>query len=225
MLRPHEGAWLQDLSGDFRQRFLRLLPGPFASFPVRLALSVVGVPGEDPPLGLPPVQPATLLQFLTRHDLHRLERYSANMADYHNVTDLVPPLAELFFLRRLHGVHMSFVQAAVLLAVGRQNRPVEDVARELGAPLNQVLALFGKAITKLHAHLKKLLERTEQPEEAADLGARLGTVRKSLGEEQEEAAREVQKHLKATKRSLQKSLQSGEFAMPGEDESPKKRRK
>ena len=221
LLRPTDTtdtSWLTGLTEDFRARFLRLLLGPFQGYPIRLALSVVGVPAAtDSALGLPHVEASNLLHFVTRHDLHRLELYANNMADYHLVTDLVPALAELYFARRLRGLHLSYTQAAVLLAVGRQNRTVEDVAEDLGTPLNQVLALFGKTIAKLSQHLRKLLDQTVPDDAPSRLDAGVA-LRKGLEEEQTEEGKAVEKSLHANKRALQKSLKSGEFAMPSADD-------
>ena len=52
------------------------------------------------------------------------------------------------------GLHVSFsLQAAILLTLGLQQREVSDLQAELRLPSNQVLALFNKAIHKLHGHL------------------------------------------------------------------------
>lgn len=36
--------------------------------------------------------------WLTTHDVHRLEMYSNNLADYHLIVDLLPALARFYFL-------------------------------------------------------------------------------------------------------------------------------
>jgi hypothetical protein len=50
------------------------------------------------------------------------------------------------------------VQAAILLTLGLQQREVSDLQQELNLPSNQVLALFNKAIRKLHGHLRAVKE-------------------------------------------------------------------
>lgn len=52
----------------------------------------------------------------------------------------------------------SSPQAAILLTLGLQQREVSDLQAELGLPSNQVLALFNKAIRKLHGHLRAVKE-------------------------------------------------------------------
>lgn len=47
---------------------------------------------------------------LTVFDLKRLELYSQNMIDYHLIMDLMPAIAELYFLQRLPDLHLSAVQ-------------------------------------------------------------------------------------------------------------------
>lgn len=60
--------------------------------------------------------------------------------------DLLPALARAFFARRLPA-SLSFGQAAILAALGLQQRGLDDVVAALGLPANQVLALFNKART------------------------------------------------------------------------------
>lgn len=88
-----------------------------------------------------------------------LDLYARNMADHHLVTDLLPPLARLFFLGHLNGaattapsdggssssssssesgLSLSMVQKALLLGVGLQHRSVDDLALELNLPASQV---------------------------------------------------------------------------------------
>ena len=79
--------------------------------------------------------------------------YARNMADHHLVTDLLPPVARLFFLGYLNGpaageasegsqeggLSLSMVQKALLLGVGLQHRSVDALAVELKLPVSQVL--------------------------------------------------------------------------------------
>lgn len=47
-------------------------------------------------------------------ELERLESYSNNLAYYHNIRDLVPQLARLYFLNKLGDVEVSAAQAVIL---------------------------------------------------------------------------------------------------------------
>ncbi len=47
---------------------------------------------------------------MTKYDLKRLELYSQNMVDYHLVTDMLPMLSKLYFMRRID-TQLSIVQS------------------------------------------------------------------------------------------------------------------
>lgn len=61
-------------------------------------------------------------------DLKRLDSYANNMLDYHVILDLLPTLASLYFSQRFPAdVKLSGVQSSILLALGLQRKPVEDI--------------------------------------------------------------------------------------------------
>ena len=104
--------------------------------------------------------------FVTPHDLKRLDMYARNMVDYHLITDILPTLARLYFLGHLSNgsggegdLSLSMVQKAIFLGTGLQHRNVDSISAELSLPASQVLALFNKAVRKVNAHLKALVER------------------------------------------------------------------
>jgi hypothetical protein len=72
------------------------------------------------------------------------QAYANQLVDHHLILDLLPPLARAYFARRLPA-SLSFGQAAILAALGLQQRELDDVAAALGLPASQVLALFNKA--------------------------------------------------------------------------------
>ena len=99
---------------------------------------------------------------LTPHDLQRLELYSRNLCDYHLVSDLIPSLSQLYFTSRMGpGFRLSSVQAALLCGMGLQNKSVEDLTAELGLPVNQVLAMFNKAVKKMSMAFHNILVEEE----------------------------------------------------------------
>ena len=99
---------------------------------------------------------------LTPHDLQRLELYGRNLCDHHLISDLVPSLAQLYFTSRMGpGFRLSSVQAALLCGVGLQSKSVDDLASELGLPVNQVLAMFNKAVKKMSLSFHALLAEEE----------------------------------------------------------------
>jgi N-acetyltransferase 10 len=84
------------------------------------------------------------------------------------VADLVPPLARAFFGGKIPAT-MSYAQTAIVLTLGLQHKEMDDAANELGLPTPQVMALFNKAVRKMHAALRAGKTRqveAEMPERA-----------------------------------------------------------
>ncbi|KAH9271157.1 hypothetical protein BASA83_006701 [Batrachochytrium salamandrivorans] len=116
----------------------------------------------------------------TPFDLKRLDSYTQNLLDYHVIIDLVPQLARAYFMEDLSGCNsyrqpssidtdshsggdikaltLSPVQASILVGIGLQKKTVEDLEVELGLPVSQILALFGKAIRKFSMYLVAFVE-------------------------------------------------------------------
>ncbi|KAJ3066134.1 N-acetyltransferase 10 [Quaeritorhiza haematococci] len=128
------------------------------------------------------------------HDLKRLESYSQNLLDYHVIFDLVPILATSYFLGLLSpssnslttstssapanpeslsskGVHLSPVQAAILLGIGLQRHSIDELEPELNLPTSQIMALFAKCVKKCSGYLNEVLEKgvREEVEAATSL--------------------------------------------------------
>ncbi|CAJ1456720.1 unnamed protein product [Effrenium voratum] len=221
---------------DFRLRFLRLLQGPFCKQPTRLALSVVDPPPpdaaaaedtEEPESSVESQQPltaASLLQFLSRDDVHRLEQYGRNLVEYSLVLDIVPTLATLYLSRRMTQIRLSSLQSAILVAVGCQHRTFDEVAQEFNAPASQLLALFNKAMHKLSNHCKALLEQQVEEEGAAEgLSSRAmksgevvkggSFVKDSLKSDQQVAGQKVNKKLDEKRKELLASLAEEKFVV------------
>ena len=125
---------------------------------------------------------------LSQHDIKRLELYSRNMVDHHMILDTVPVLAKLTFQGRLpaigaaedansytdensSGIHLSALQAVVLLGVGLQHREVGDLSKELNLPVNQILAFFNKTLRKITSTLKSMVEQDVEMEIKTDRAA------------------------------------------------------
>jgi N-acetyltransferase 10 len=166
--------WLRAFSADFKQRFTSLLGGPFRDMPPGLALAVlaprVDFDDESRARGC---DGAAVRRAdgdaLTAHDLRRLEKYAQSLVDHHLVADLVPPLARAYFGGKVPAT-MSYAQTAIVLTVGLQHKEMDDAARELGLPTPQVMALFNKAVRKMHAALRAGKTReveADMPKESA----------------------------------------------------------
>jgi N-acetyltransferase 10 len=149
-------GWLGAFSTDFRQRFMNLLGyESFKKFRAETALSVIAGAsrhGEESNV----VTSDELGKLISPFDMKRLESYSKQMVDYHVVLDLVPDLAKLFFGKRLPDLGLSAAQQAILLAMGLQRKGLETIETELGAPSHQILALFGKLLTRATKNLQDI---------------------------------------------------------------------
>ena len=105
---------------------------------------------------------AELHYHLTPHDLQRLELYSRNLCDHHLISDLIPSLAQLYFTSRMGAdFRLSSVQSALLCGIGLQHKSVDNLTSELRLPINQVLAMFNKAVKKMSVAFNNLLVEEE----------------------------------------------------------------
>merc|ERR1719232_2365355 len=59
------------------------------------------------------------------------------------------------------GFRLSSVQQALLCGVGLQRKGMDELATELALPLNQVLAMFNKAVKKMSTAFRNLLVEEE----------------------------------------------------------------
>ena len=161
--------WLQDYWVDFRMRFIDFLSSFFREYSSSFALSIL----ENKVVEVPAttLTKNELAQYLTLHNIGRLEKYSNNMSDYREIMDLVQPLARLYFLRRLGSINLlqgeknkslqiSAVQAAILLGIGLQRKSIDDLAKELNLQSSQLLGLFNKIIKKFTSYLNSLVEES-----------------------------------------------------------------
>jgi N-acetyltransferase 10 len=98
-----------------------------------------------------------LNSLLSPFDMKRLSSYTESMIDYHVIIDLLPPIAQLYFARRLGpDLTLSVAQQAILLALGLQRKPVEALEGELGLGVNQSLALFAKIMRRILERLQEI---------------------------------------------------------------------
>jgi N-acetyltransferase 10 len=155
-----DDTWLSAFVSDTRRRIVTLLGGPFRELEIRLALSAL----ENLEIGGVGMISANEMEyFLSPHDRKRLELYGRNLCDHHLITDLLPIVARIYFLSRFgSGLSLSNVQSALLCGIGLQNKTVDELAKELSLPLNQVLAMFNKAVRKISIALSSIVEADEK---------------------------------------------------------------
>jgi len=214
--RPVAG-WLTGFVTDFRRRLVSLLSFSFRGMDSATALTLLdpnrditsstnvsSIPSVSDDSRVVPLSSSEILTVhTTPHDLKRLEMYSRNMVDHHMVVDLLPALARLLFLGRLPAVHLSPLQAAIILAVGLQHRDIDTLANELQLPVSQALAFFNKTVRKLAAAVKAIVEGGVAQELDANTAGRLGAsvgnmmaLSESLREDQRRDTQEYSKTAK-----------------------------
>lgn len=163
-----DDAWLPAFGVDARRRIGKLLGGSFRGMDVSLAVSLLGdvvmhgktrktmeknaLKAVEKRSGAQSTELTSteLHYYLTPHDLQRLELYGRNLCDHHLIADLVPSLAQLYFTARMGtDFRLSSVQSALLCGMGLQRKGVDELVGELTLPINQVLAMFNKAVKKM----------------------------------------------------------------------------
>ena len=185
----YDDAWLPAFSIDSKRRIISLLSGQFRDMNVALAYSLLEDVGsvsssnkifmenEEASVAIgkrsgTPLKriDATELNFiLTPHDIKRIDLYGRNLCDHHLVTDLLPPLARLYFTGRYGSdFTLSSVQGALLCGVGLQNKTIDEMTTELNLPPNQVLAMFNKGIRKISMTLQSIMEESEKTKLLSD---------------------------------------------------------
>jgi N-acetyltransferase 10 len=159
-----DDSWLPAFVTDARRRLTMLLGGTFRDMEVKLAMSIFDEMQVEGTTSSERSITADELDFLiTPYDRKRLELYGRNLCDHHLVTDLLPVLARLYFTGRFgKELTLSGVQAALLCGIGLQCKTVDSFVHELGLPINQVLAMFNKAVRKISIGLNGVVERREE---------------------------------------------------------------
>ncbi len=223
-----DNAWLGAFTRDFHKRFLSLLSYQFRAFPAVLALSI----NESANMGSKldtsspalPLTKAELDKLFSPFDLKRLDSYANNMLDYHVILDMIPQIAFLYFTGRLApAISVTGVQSSILLAIGLQRKVLEDIEKELGVPVSQLLAMFVKIVRKVASHFRSLVEEAVVETMPAVMPAitdefetingnndgevevgrsRFKPLNKNLDEELREGGEEVNKELKEKQRAL-----------------------
>eukprot|EP00826_Nyctotherus_ovalis_P064141 TRINITY_DN9403_c0_g4_i3.p1 TRINITY_DN9403_c0_g4~~TRINITY_DN9403_c0_g4_i3.p1 ORF type:complete len:953 (-),score=281.49 TRINITY_DN9403_c0_g4_i3:149-3007(-) len=147
-----ENSWLAAYSSDFRRRFISLLGFEFRHMSVPLVLSILNAKREtqdgEVAVTVAHAFKEELKANFTTFDVARLESYTKNLVDYHMILDLVPPIARCYFQGKLKGVGFSFVQLALLAGIGLQYKKLEKLEEEINIGINQLMAMFNKAMRK-----------------------------------------------------------------------------
>ncbi|XP_057416267.1 RNA cytidine acetyltransferase 1 [Lotus japonicus] len=190
---------------DFRQRFTRLLASTFRDMQCRLAMSII-----DPKIDFSKQEPmkstsdkflGPVKEYLTPHDMKRLEAYVDNLADFHLILDLVPTLAHLYFQEKLP-VTLTPAQASVLLCTGLQTQNISHIEGQMKLERQQILSLFIKVMQKFYRYLYGLASK--------EIESTLPRLKKivmephsvSVDEDLNNAAKQVEDDMKSTAEAL-----------------------
>lgn len=215
-----DSQWLPELWKDFRRRFTFLLGYQFRGLKPSTALALLKSPVESQLQQQEPSAEEIGRQF-TVYDMKRLELYSQNLVDHHLITDLLPSLAQMFFLGRLAlDVHLSAAQSAILLGLGLQHHTVDVLAKELDLPTSQLLGLFNRVVRKFVQCLRSLLEKkVEESLPCAALQQQQllqAPLAQSLAEELSGAAREMEAQQKRELKKLQR-MDLSQYSIKGSE--------
>ncbi|VDO05719.1 unnamed protein product [Rodentolepis nana] len=122
--------WLKSFYFDFCKRFIKLLPGPFrtldAAYSLELLLSKSSRSMVSDELTISEIH-----QYFSAIDLERLHRYLRSLLDFPMISDQLPQLANLYFLRRFPQAKLNRTQQVILCGLGVQRKSVEQLAEEL----------------------------------------------------------------------------------------------
>lgn len=167
VLHDQGKSWLADFSIDFQKRFLALLAYEFRTFPTLQALMIMEcvnavkkfkVGNTQVRTGIPKSE---LDRLLSPYDLKRLESYSNNTLDYHVIVDLLPLIATLYYDEKLPADFvLSAAQKSILLGIGLQKKDMEGMAKELGMPVSQTLAMFAKIARKVAKYFREVQSKS-----------------------------------------------------------------
>jgi N-acetyltransferase 10 len=167
-----DGHWVDSFYEDFRVRFTSLMGSSFRDMKPGLCLSLLApqLSWDDSNKNKGAQRNSVIKadnEILSPHDLRRIQKYSAALVDHHLIGDLVPPLARAYFAKRIP-VTLSYTQAAILLILGLQLKTIDDSVKALDLPGTQIMALFNKAVRRIHGSLLSARE--------ADIAASLPSI-------------------------------------------------
>ncbi|KAK9516513.1 hypothetical protein VZT92_024437 [Zoarces viviparus] len=210
-----QSQWLSAFWKDFRRRFLTLLSYQFSRFDPSLSLSVLQNKMSKEETSI--LTSAELASQFSPYDLKRLELYSRSMVDYHLIMDLIPIVARMFFLKQLGDVSLSIGQCALLLGIGLQHKPVDQLEKEIGLPSSQLMGLFNRLIRKCVQVFTSVQEKAIEAEMATSKDVSMEPTVRSLTDDLKEAAQEFDEKHKQDVEKV-KEMDMEEYKIRGDDE-------
>lgn len=210
--------WLRPFVKDFKQRFTVLMGSSFRTFHPALALAIM-----DPKIDFAEADTKAAIKrgvtlskldgsALTPFDSKRLESFTSNLSDFSIIRDLVPSIAAGYMAEQIP-VQLSSGQALMLLAIGLQQKSAEELSTLVSLPLNQVHALFNKALRKIYGVLRDSKQASIDRSLPVAKEVHFQTHEKTVDEDLREGAEEADEYMK-NMLSLDKV---GHFAIAAED--------
>lgn len=103
------------------------------------------------------------------------------------------------------------------MGIGLQHKTVDSLATELDLPSSQLLGLFNRLIRRIVQYLNSILEQEVEKSLAPRKDVNMTPVAKSMNDELEEAAKELQKKQKKELQKL-KNENLAQFAIKGSED-------
>lgn len=214
--------WLQEYYIDFRRRILKLFPKSFQKYKTALALSLldnknVSIPSKE-------ISSSELSNFLTPHDVQRLESYIRNQIEYRLILDLTTDLSSLFFQNRLPNAQIDAFQKAILLGIGTLNKNLDQLSAEFNMPSSQILAKFHDTLKKITRNLLNIMQQSIESEMVDEeilkdgVDNEIKRFDKTMDQELEEEAQKLEKKQKKDLIKLKKESLA-QYAIKGTDEA------
>eukprot|EP00747_Dinoflagellata_sp_TGD_P159781 gnl/TRDRNA2_/TRDRNA2_177920_c0_seq9.p1 gnl/TRDRNA2_/TRDRNA2_177920_c0~~gnl/TRDRNA2_/TRDRNA2_177920_c0_seq9.p1 ORF type:complete len:886 (-),score=-89.66 gnl/TRDRNA2_/TRDRNA2_177920_c0_seq9:126-2783(-) len=153
-------VWFDLIEKIFKLRLLILLGGSFRSYHPLLIISLIKPKKKTYQIHLHDIESKSTFDNLflylnfTLNDIKRLQVYSKKIADLSLILDLLPSIARSFFTGRL-SFSLSYVQAAILVGLGLQNRSLSSIEETIELPENLILTLLNDLISKVVNELRK----------------------------------------------------------------------
>ncbi|KAL7054148.1 hypothetical protein AAHC03_026501 [Spirometra sp. Aus1] len=122
--------WLKEFYFDFCRRFIKLLPGPFRQLDAVYSLELLSSKTARS-WSFTEATGTELRQLFSELDMERLHRYLRSLLDFPMVSDQLPELATLYFLRRFPDVRLNKTQQVILVGLGLQRKSAEQLSAEL----------------------------------------------------------------------------------------------
>lgn len=152
-----EGFNLFEFCNEFRKRFGHLLSfDDFDKFSPKMIDMIFSSVEPDERVDV------DASSFLDQDDVRRLQRFSKQLSEYEDVKDLMPVLAEIFFIK-MAKIQLTRLQQTILASIGLQHCSVDECAARHGIQPNQVFAYLQKISEAFFNYLSGSIDMSVKP--------------------------------------------------------------